>query len=102
MIRINLLGTPKPKNKRSRVAISAPAMELGEVGSPAMKILVALGLLGVGNGWDWYHLNGQATAIAGNMGAAEQQNRELGGGKAQYLERQKEADNQRPRGDVLD
>ena len=48
MIRINLLGTPKPKNKRSRVAISAPAMELGEVGSPAMKILVALVLLAGG------------------------------------------------------
>src|SRR5437762_13884911 len=102
MIRINLLGTPKPKNKRSRVAISAPAMELGEVGSPAMKILVALVLLGVGNGWYWYHLNGQATAIAGNMRVAEQKNRELAGVKAKYLERQKQADNYRHRVDVID
>ena len=102
MIRINLLGTPKPKNKRSRAAISAPAMELGEVGSPAMKILVVLVLLGVGNGWYWYHLNGQATAIASNMRVAEQKNRELAGVKAKYLERQKQADNYRHRVDVID
>jgi Tfp pilus assembly protein PilN len=102
MIRINLLGTPKPKNKRSRVAISAPAMELGEVGSPAMKILVALVLLAGGNGWYWYHLNGQATAIAANMKVAEQKNRELAGVKAKYLERQKQADNYKHRVDVID
>ncbi|HEX3106849.1 MAG TPA: PilN domain-containing protein [Terriglobales bacterium] len=102
MIRINLLGTPKPKNKRSRVAVAAPAIELGEVGSPAMKILVALVLLAVGNGWYWYHLNGQATAIAANMKVAEQQNRELAGVKSKYLERQKQADNYKHRVDVID
>ena len=102
MIRINLLGTPKPKNKRSRVAISAPAMELGEVGSPAMKVLVALVLAAGFNGAYWYRLDHQAIEIAANMKVAEQKNRELAGVKAKYLERQKQADNYRHRVDVID
>ena len=102
MIRINLLGTPKPKNKRSRVAVAAPAMELGEVGSPAMKILVAIVLAGGLNAAYWYQLDHQAVAIAAKMKVAEQHNRELAGVKAKYLERQKQADNYKHRVDVID
>jgi Tfp pilus assembly protein PilN len=102
MIRINLLGTPKPKNKRSRAAIAAPAMELGEVGSPAMKILVALVLAAGVNGAYWYQLDHQSQVIAANMKVAEQKNRELAGVKAKYLERQKQADNYKHRVDVID
>jgi Tfp pilus assembly protein PilN len=102
MIRINLLGTPKPKNKRARVAIAAPAMELGEVGSPAMKILVAIVLAGGLNAAYWYQLDNQAVAIAAKMKVAEQHNRELAGVKAKYLERQKQADNYKHRVDVID
>jgi Tfp pilus assembly protein PilN len=102
MIRINLLGTPKPKNKRSRAAIAAPAMELGEVGSPAMKILLALVLAGGLNAAYWYQLDHQAVAIAAKMKVAEQHNRELAGVKTKYLERQKQADNYKHRVDVID
>jgi Tfp pilus assembly protein PilN len=102
MIRINLLGTPKPKNKRSRVAVAAPAMELGEVGSPAMKILVALVLAGGLNAAYWYQLDHQSVAIAAKMKVAEQHNRELAGVKTKYLERQKQADNYKHRVDVID
>jgi len=102
MIRINLLGTPKPKNKRSRTAIAAPSMELGEVGSPAMKILVAIVLAGGLNAAYWYQLDHQAVAIAAKMKVAEQHNRELAGVKAKYLERQKQADNYKHRVDVID
>jgi Tfp pilus assembly protein PilN len=102
MIRINLLGTPKPKSKRSRIAISAPAMELGEVGSPAMKILVAIVLMAGVNGAYWYRLDHQSIDIAANMKVAEQKNRELAGVKAKYLERQKQADNYKHRVDVID
>ena len=102
MIRINLLGTPKPKNKRSRTAIAAPAMELGEVGSPAMKILVAIVLAGGLNAAYWYQLDHQAVAIAAKMKVAEQHNRELASVKAKYLERQKQADNYKHRVDVID
>lgn len=102
MIRINLLGTPKPKSKRSRTAVAAPAMELGEVGSPAMKILVAVILAGGINAAYWYQLDHQAVAIASKMKVAEQHNRELSGVKTKYLERQKQADNYKHRVDVID
>jgi len=102
MIRINLLGTPKPKNKRSRAAIAAPSMELGEVGSPAMKILVAIVLAGGLNAAYWYQLDHQAVTIAAKMKVAEQHNRELASVKAKYLERQKQADNYKHRVDVID
>ncbi|HXF13558.1 MAG TPA: PilN domain-containing protein [Terriglobales bacterium] len=102
MIRINLLGTPKPKSKRSRAAIAAPAMELGEVGSPAMKILVALVLAGGINAAYWHQLDHQSVVIAAGMKVAEQHNRELAGVKTKYLERQKQADNYKHRVDVID
>ena len=43
MIRINLLGAQKGKNKRSGAASAAAVMEVGDVGSPKMKILVQSG-----------------------------------------------------------
>lgn len=102
MIRINLLGVPKPKSKRSRIAVAAPAMEFGEVGTPLVKILVAL-VLAVGvNAAYWYQLNRQAQDIASKMGIAEQQNRKLAGVKSLYLQRQKEADAYKHRVDVID
>ena len=50
MIRINLLGTPKPKSRRS-AAPSAPVIELGDVSSPKLKVLVALVLAIGGKRW---------------------------------------------------
>jgi Tfp pilus assembly protein PilN len=102
MIRINLLGTPKPKNKRGKAAIAAPTIEFGEVGSPKVKILVALVVAGAVNAGYWYHLDHQSQAIAAKMRLAEQHNRELAGVKAKYLERQKEAENYKHRVDVID
>jgi Tfp pilus assembly protein PilN len=101
MIRINLLGTPKPKNRRS-AAPSAPAIEIGDVGSPMVKVLVAVLLAAGVNGYEWYHLNNQAKNIATKMAAAEQENRELADVKSKYLERQKQADNYKRRVDVID
>jgi hypothetical protein len=45
MIRINLLAAPKPKSKRGRGAVSAPAVEFGEAGSPVLKVVVAVLLM---------------------------------------------------------
>jgi Tfp pilus assembly protein PilN len=101
MIRINLLGTSKPKNRRS-AAPSAPAIEIGDVGSPMVKVLVAVLLAAGVNGYEWYHLNNQAKNIATKMAAAEQENRELADVKSKYLERQKQADNYKRRVDVID
>jgi Tfp pilus assembly protein PilN len=100
MIRINLLGTSKPKSRRATVA--APTMEIGGVESPAVKILVAIVLTAGFNGYMWYHLNRQAQDIAAKMQVAEQKNRELSDVKAKYLEEQKQRDSYRQRVDVID
>jgi len=101
MIRINLLGAPKPKNKRA--AVSVPnVMEMGEPGSPKVKILAVLVVVAVLNAGEWYRIDKQAKTIAKNMAAAEQKNRELAEVKAKYMERQREADNYKRRVDVID
>jgi type IV pilus assembly protein PilN len=101
MIRINLLGTPKPKNRRPG-APAAPAIEIGDVGSPMVKLLVAILLAAMVNGYQWYYLNNQAKTIADKMAKAEQENRELADVKAKYLEEKKQADNYKRRVDVID
>jgi type IV pilus assembly protein PilN len=101
MIRINLLGAPKPKNKR--VTISAAAvLEAGEPGSPKIKILVILLLVAAVNGMYWYRLDKQKKVIATKMETAEQENRRLADVKAKYLERQRQADSYKRRVDVID
>src|SRR5215813_2283576 len=101
MIRINLLGTQKGKGKRSS-GPSTAVMEVGDVGSPKMKVLIILLIVGLGNFGYWYQLNKQKQTIAANMAVAEQKNRELSDVKARYLERQREAENYKRRVDVID
>ncbi len=101
MIRINLLGSAKPKNRRS-ASPSAPTIEVGSVGSPMVKVLVALMLLIAFNGFTWYRLDRQSQDIAAKMKVAEQKNRELSDVKAKYLDRQKQADSYKKRVDVID
>jgi Tfp pilus assembly protein PilN len=102
MIRINLLGTAKPKNKRGSSAVTAPTIEIGEVSSPKVKILVAVMIAVAFNAGYWYRLDHQARGIAAKMNVAEQENRDLAGVKVKYLERQKQADNYKRRVDVID
>lgn len=100
MIRINLLGAPKPKNKRS--AVPTVSLEMGESGSPRTKILIVVALVGFLNWGYWHRLDAQSQTIAHNMQLAEQKNRELADVKTRYLERQREADNYKRRVDVID
>jgi len=101
MIRINLLGISKSKNRRPG-APAAPAIEIGDVGSPMVKVLVAVALTIAINGFTWFRLDRQAQDIAAKMKVAQQTNLELSGVKTKYLERQKEADNYKRRVDVID
>jgi type IV pilus assembly protein PilN len=101
MIRINLLEAPKPKNKRSSMP-SMPTMEVGDVGSPRLKVLIAVGLAAAFNLYTWYHLDAQKKTIAQNMAQAEQKNRELADVKQRYMARQREAENYKRRVDVID
>ena len=101
MIRINLLGIAKPKNRRVGAA-PAPAIEIGDVSSPTVKVLLAIALVVGVNGYLYFSLNRQAQDIAAKMTKAEQTNRDLSDVKARYMERQKEADNYKQRVDVID
>jgi len=101
MIRINLLGQPRPKNKRA-AASAAAVMEMGEAGSPKLKIVLVVLLAGVLNLVYWYRLDKEKQSIGKKMQVAEQRNRELADVKARYLERQKQADSYKRRVDVID
>lgn len=101
MIRINLLGAPKPKSKKASMS-SMPSVDIGEAGSPLLKIVVVLVMAGVVNGGYWYQLDKQKQSIATRMQQAEQKNRELADVKARYMERQRQADNYKRRVDVID
>jgi Tfp pilus assembly protein PilN len=102
MIRINLLETSKGKGKRGGSGPSMPAMEMGDMGSPKLKVLVVILVAGLLNFGYWYRLDQQSKSIAKQMAAAEQKNRELSDVKARYLERQRQADNYKRRVDVID
>jgi Tfp pilus assembly protein PilN len=103
MIKINLLESSKGKNKRGGSnAPSMPTMEMGDMGSPKLKVLVVLLVAGLLNFGYWYRLDKQGKAIAVQMQAAEKQNRELSDVKVRYLERQTQANNYKRRVDVIE
>ena len=104
MIKINLLETTKGKGKRGGGSSgpTMPTMEVGDLGSPALKVVIVLVLAGVLNFGYWYRLDRQGKSIVTQMTAAEQKNRELSDVKARYLERQRQADNYKRRVDVID
>jgi Tfp pilus assembly protein PilN len=77
-------------------------MEVGDVGSPKMKMLVVLALAGLVNLGYWYQLDRQHRDIAAKMEVAVRKNAELADVKARYLERQREAENYKRRVDVID
>ena len=101
MIRINLLGAPRPKNKRA-AASAAAVMEMGEVGSPKLKVVLVLTLAATLNLLYWYRIDKEKQHIAAKMVVAEQRNRELAEVKQRYLERQRQADSYKRRVDVID
>jgi Tfp pilus assembly protein PilN len=103
MIKINLLESSKGKGKRSGGGgPSMPTMEMGDMGSPKLKVLVVLVAAGLFNLGYWYRLDHQAKAIDAHMKVAEQKNRELADVKARFLERQNQANNYKRRVDVID
>jgi Tfp pilus assembly protein PilN len=102
MIKINLLETAKGKNKRGGGGPSMPSMEMGDLGSPKLKLLVVLVVAGLVNAGIWYRLDHQAQAIAHKMAEAEKKNRELADVKAKFMDRQNQANAYKRRVDVID
>jgi len=102
MIRINLLGSPKPKGGKKTFAVSMPSIDMGSAGSPLLQVVVVLAIVGAINGVYWYRLDHEKKAIESQTRMAEQKNRELADIKVRYLERQKQADLYKRRVDVID
>jgi Tfp pilus assembly protein PilN len=102
MIRINLLGAPKPKSGKKSSAASVPSVDVGSVGSPFLKVLAVVVVFGAINAGIWYQADRESQSIAVQMGIAEQKNRELADIKARYIERQRQADAYKRRVDVID
>jgi type IV pilus assembly protein PilN len=103
MIRINLLGAPKPKGKKSSgPAVSMPSIELGQWAGPLVQVVAVLLIAGALNFGYWYTLDREKKAIEVQTRVAEQRNRELADIKARYMERQKQAEAYKRRVDVID
>jgi type IV pilus assembly protein PilN len=101
MIRINLLGSPKAKGKKS-AALSMPSFDFGNLGGPLVQVAAVLLIAGALNAGYWYQLDRDQKALAVQMRVAEQKNRELADIKVHFLERQKQAEAYKRRVDVID
>jgi len=102
MIKINLLESSKGKGKRGGSSPVMPTMEMGDMGSPKLKILVVIVIVALGNLAYWYRLDNLGKQIGNKMQLAEQRNRELADVKAQFLARQDQANIYKRRVDVID
>ncbi|MGA2966111.1 MAG: PilN domain-containing protein [Terriglobales bacterium] len=101
MIRINLLGSPKPKTKKAPV-FTMPSVEFGNLGGPLIQVAAVLLIAGAVNAGYWYKLDREKKTIEVQTRVAEQKNRELADIKVRYLERQRQADAYKRRVDVID
>jgi Tfp pilus assembly protein PilN len=101
MIRINLLGSPKPKGKKGP-AFNMPSFEVGNLGGPMIQVAAVLVIAGALNFGYWYQLDRERKSIEVRALVAEQKNRELAAVKVKYLERQRQADSYKHRVDVID
>jgi Tfp pilus assembly protein PilN len=101
MIKINLLENAKGK-KRGGGSPAMPTMEMGDMGSPKLKVLAVLVVAGLFNLSYWYRLDHQTKAIETRMKVAEQKNRELADVKAKFMDRQNQANAYKRRVDVID
>jgi Tfp pilus assembly protein PilN len=77
-------------------------MEMGDMGSPKLKVLVIVVLVGLANLGYWYRLDHLSKEIGAKMKVAEQRNHELADVKARFLERQTQANAYKRRVDVID
>ncbi len=100
MIRINLLGAPKPKSKRG-AGFTMPSMDFN-IGSPMVLAAAVVLIAGLANASYWYVLDRQKKTIAEQMQVAEVKNRELAEIKARYMERQRQKEAYQRRVDVID
>ena len=98
MIRINLLGVPKPK-KGKRAAVPTMA---GEGPNPILVGVVVLLIGAAAMGAWWWKLNNDSKAIAKRMDEANRKYQALQIVKSKYEDRQRQADMYQHRIKVID
>jgi Tfp pilus assembly protein PilN len=99
MIRINLLGAPKPKRgKRAAISFSTG----GEGANIVVIALVVAAITLLGNGFYHWKLTSARDRIIQELQAAENENRSLATAKIRYLEREKQKNAYQKRVDVID
>jgi Tfp pilus assembly protein PilN len=103
MIRINLLGKPKSKSKRSA---AATGLEFEAAGSPnSVNALAAIVVLAVTGGAIWWYqgqLTSEAARIKAQMNLAQQEAQKLAQTKARFEQRQAVKDEYEARVKVID
>lgn len=103
MIRINLLGKPKSKSKRSA---AATGLEFEATGSPnSVNALAAIVVLAVTGGAIWWYqgqLTSEAARIKTQMNLAQQEAQKLAQTKARFEQRQAVKDEYEARVKVID
>lgn len=97
MIRINLLGTPKPR-KGKRATVASGGSSFGLLTGSLIVVLVAA----AANGAYYWKINRDATKLQSDLKMAEGENRRLSEVKTVYLEREKVKENYKRRVDVID
>src|SRR4029077_4736057 len=76
--------------------------EMGDMGSPKLKVLIVIAIVALGNWAYWYRIDNLGKQIGNKMQLAEQKNRELADVKARFLARQDQANIYKRRVDVID
>jgi type IV pilus assembly protein PilN len=106
MIRINLLGKPKPKSKRAAAAMGGGAGEFESTGSPnSLNALAAIVILAVSAGSIYWYQNQmvkQATTIKTDMDVAVRESQKLAETKLRFEQRQKIKEEYETRVKVID
>jgi Tfp pilus assembly protein PilN len=101
MIRINLLGAPKPKKGKKAAAVpSVPTFSEGP--NIFLVLIVVLLITAVGNGAWYLKLKREGEKLTQEMAKAEAENRRLSEVKARYLEREKQKNDYKRRVDVIE
>ncbi|MFB3916425.1 MAG: PilN domain-containing protein [Terriglobales bacterium] len=104
MIRINLLGAPKPK-KGKRAAVSLSAISSISAGEGLNVLIVSVVLVAIaagGNGFYYWKLTREAKKIQDDLKRAELDYQRLAQVKIRYQEREKQREAYKKRVDVID
>jgi Tfp pilus assembly protein PilN len=104
MIKINLLGAPKPKRGKAGRGPATTVVDVGGGGgpNPMVMIIMAIAIAAAVVGFGWYRENARAAQIAADIKKADTENRRLAAVKAKFDQEQRVKENYERRVKVID